>query len=53
MRAIGWSAYGEPEVLKLIEVEKPRPKTNEVLVRVHALETVDCVASRFLLEWGS
>lgn len=36
MKAIGWIAYGEPDVLKLIDIEKPVPKNNEVLIRIYA-----------------
>ncbi|MFC2095112.1 NAD(P)-dependent alcohol dehydrogenase [Candidatus Bipolaricaulota bacterium] len=36
MRAVVWTAYGLPDVLKLREVEKPTPKNNEVLIRVCA-----------------
>lgn len=37
MKAIVYSEYGEPAVLKIQEVEKPYPKENEVLIRVYAV----------------
>ncbi|MFN2470547.1 MAG: NAD(P)-dependent alcohol dehydrogenase [Gaiellaceae bacterium] len=36
MRAVLQDQYGPPEVLRVAEVERPVPKEDEVLVRVHA-----------------
>lgn len=44
MKAILSLKYGSPDVLQLVEVEKPAPKDNQVLVKVYA-------ASANALEW--
>ena len=36
MRAIVYTRFGPPDVLHLINVEKPAPKDNEVLIRIFA-----------------
>lgn len=36
MKAAVWTRYGSPDVLEIKEVEKPAPKDDEVLIKVHA-----------------
>jgi NADPH:quinone reductase-like Zn-dependent oxidoreductase len=49
MKAMIWTKYGPPDVLQLREVDKPIPRDNEVLVKVHAASAFsgDCELRRF------
>ena len=49
MKAIVYTKYGSPDVLQVKEVEKPIPKDDEVLIKVHAAEVTkaDCEMRSF------
>jgi NADPH:quinone reductase-like Zn-dependent oxidoreductase len=51
MKAIVCTAYGPPEVLEVRELDKPVPKHDQVLVRIHAtaVTSSDCIVRAFNL----
>ncbi len=57
MKAIRYTQYGTPDVLKLVETDKPVPRDGEVLVKIHAasvnaLDWHMLTADIFLVRFG-
>ena len=54
MKAVVWTKYGSPDGLRLRDVEKPVPKEDEVLVKIHAATVTagDCEMRRLQLPLG-
>ncbi len=48
MKSIQVNQYGGPEVLKVVEMPKPTPKSNEIIIKIHATSVT--AASTFMRE---
>ena len=55
MRAITYSTYGPPDVLRIKDVPKPVPKDDEILIRVRAVEAtkadIEMRNFKFAVNW--
>lgn len=55
MKAIVYNKYGAADVLQIKEIEKPKPKDDEVLIKVHSAEVTkaDCElrSFNFAVKW--
>lgn len=49
MKAVVWTSYGTPDVLQIEEKERPVPRANEVLIKIHSTTVTagDCELRRF------
>ena len=55
MKAVCYSRYGDPDVLRVEDVATPEPRADEVLIRVRAAEATkaDCElrSFRYAVKW--